>query len=130
MSASATTDRSPFRTSSALPRDDDGLSVILAVLDSLAGAVRAALSVAYASVGPTVGPLRVQYTLRRVVSRSLTHWWITLSYSDCVVSRIGVGEVASSNLVVPTIFFQQLRLLGQGNGEQVQEQEGTYPFPA
>jgi hypothetical protein len=33
---------------------------------------------------------------------------VSLSRSDCVISRIGVGEVASSNLVVPTNTFNHL----------------------
>jgi hypothetical protein len=74
--------------------------------DSLV-AVRAAFSLAYTSVGPTVGPLRVQYAFHWVLSHSITLFRIELSCSNCVESSFGVGEVASSNLVVPTINFQR-----------------------
>lgn len=62
-------------------------------------------TVAYSSVGPTVGPITISagcFLLFQALIGSAKPFRL------CYCSRIGVGEVASSNLVVPTITSNQL----------------------
>ena len=51
--------------------------------------------------------------MRRIVSRSFLLCYVSLSYSNCVSVRIGVGEVASSNLVAVSA-DQQEWITGKG----------------
>jgi hypothetical protein len=71
--------------------------------------------------------LEVQLPRRRppgMTRKPIVGTWLSL-----VERTLGVGEVASSNLVVPTIYLQQVSIRKRSNKPQRRSKKVQSPFP-